>query len=125
MPKPLAMHSNYALWEVADWRTALASPRLTSPIRAVNLRGITMRGTLQFVPVSRERLLLFSFLDKPALDVKLNIRGRFIGQQSVPQFDFLRAAIVAAIQKDFVEPNRGVVPLEYAPVMVRSYNAEI
>jgi hypothetical protein len=72
------------------------------------------------VPFSQERLLLFSFVDKPALDVKLNIRGRFIGQQSIPQFDFLRSAIIAAVQKDFVEPNRGVLPLEYSPVMVCS-----
>jgi hypothetical protein len=63
-------------------------------------------------------LMLFSFVQRPELDVKLNIRGRFIGQQSIPQFAFLRAALVSAIEKEFVEPDRGMVPLDYAPVMV-------
>ena len=88
-------------------------------VRAVNLKGLTLRGKLQFVPFSSERLMLFSFTAKPELDLKLNIRGRFIGQQSIPQFAFLRAAIIAAVQKDFVEPNRGVIPLEFAPLSVR------
>lgn len=70
------------------------------------------------MPFSSSRLMLFSFVQRPELDVKLNIRGRFIGQQSIPQFAFLRAALVSAIEKDFVEPDRGMVPLDYAPVMV-------
>jgi hypothetical protein len=85
---------------------------------AVTLKGISLKGKLQFMPFSSSRLMLFSFVQRPELDVKLNIRGRFIGQQSIPQFAFLRAALVSAIEKDFVEPNRGMVPLDYAPVMV-------
>lgn len=85
---------------------------------AVSLKGISMRGKVQFMPFSSSRLMLFSFLSKPELSVKLNVRGRFIGQQSIPQFAFLRAALVSAIEKDFVEPNRGLVPLDYAPVVV-------
>jgi hypothetical protein len=77
-----------------------------------------MRGKLQFMPFSSSRLMLYSFVDRPELDVKLNIRGRFIGQQSIPQFAFLRAAFVSAIEKEFVEPNRGLIPLDYAPVVV-------
>lgn len=79
-----------------------------------------MRGTLQFVPIAGARLMLFSFVDKPRIDIKLTVRGRFIGQQSIPQFAFLRSAILAAVQKDFVEPNRAVIPLDYAPVLVRA-----
>ena len=85
----------------------------------MNLKGMTLRGKLQLVPFSKERLMLWAFTAKPELDLKLNIRGRFIGQQSIPQFAFLRSAIIAAVQKDFVEPNRGVLPLEYAPLEVR------
>lgn len=88
------------------------------------LKGLTTRGTVRFVPFSQERLMLFSFVDKPDLDVKLNVRGRFIGSQSIPQFAFLRSAIIAAVQRDFVDPNYGVVPLEYAPVVVRSIFAQ-
>lgn len=88
-------------------------------ICAVNLRGITLRGSMRFVPFSSERLLLFSFVDKPELDVKLNIRGRFIGQQSIPQFAFLREAVIASLQRDYVVPNYGCVPLEFAPNAVR------
>jgi hypothetical protein len=87
--------------------------------RAVTVKGISMRGTLQFVPFAGARLMLFSFVEKPRIDIKINVKGRFIGQQSIPQFAFLRAAILAAVQKDFVEPNRAVLPLDYAPVMVR------
>jgi hypothetical protein len=75
---------------------------------------------MRIVPFSSERLLLFSFVQKPELDVKLNIRGRFIGQQSIPQFDFLREAVIAALQRDYVVPNFGMVPLEFSPTAVRS-----
>lgn len=85
---------------------------------AVTLKGISLKGKLQFMPFSSSRLMLFSFVQPPELDVKLNIRGRFIGQQSIPQFAFLRAALVSAVEKDFVEPDRGMVPLDYAPVVV-------
>ena len=99
--------------------SSLAPSRRGEGWCAVLLKGLTTRGTVRFVPFSSERLMLFSFVDKPDLDVKLNVRGRFIGSQSIPQFAFLRSAIIAAVQRDFVDPNYGVVPLEYAPVVVR------
>lgn len=95
--------------------------RTASVARAVNLKGLTLRGKLRFVPFAQQRLLLWAFAGKPELDLKLNIRGRFIGQQSIPQFAFLRSAIIAALQKDFVEPNRGAIPFEFAPLQVRRH----
>jgi hypothetical protein len=88
-------------------------------LHAVTLKGLSLSGKVQFMPFSQSRLMLYSFVQKPEIDVKLVVRGRFIGQQSIPQFAFLRAALVSAIEKDFVEPNRGLVPLDYAPVVVR------
>jgi len=50
-------------------------------------------------------------LQPPDAQVKMQVKGPLIGEREVPQFSFMRSALVGAIQDTLVEPRRwGVCP---------------
>ena len=98
-------------FESGSFRTELSGTGPFVGKFSATLQGISMRGSLVFTPVNDARILLFSFTERPDINVKLAIRGPFIGTQTIPQFSFLRSLIIDAIETDFVQPNHGMIPL--------------
>ena len=88
--------------------------RGASPIAAFSatVSGIRMSGDLRITPVLDQRMLLWGFKRAPSVNVKLAVKGP-IGGADLSQFQFIQGLVASEIQQLFVEPRRGVIPLDY------------